>query len=423
MASYYGRRASYVASWAPQRIYPRQEPSFDSPTASPPTLTRSRSPPSASTAAAAASPIAPGAADARPSQPPPVYYPGEAELARTRALEAGLPPGVTHSTNVASSRTAKVDWLHHPTLRYGWRRFVRIDLWWASLVRPQNEMLDEEWPEAFGGRRRVQGGDEEAEGGANGARVSRSMSRRSGVSAADSGVALTPRGTMEVQHPLEGLFKSRIEELNELVGGHLKRSRVWLSLMEIINFGWLLALIVVLGVEQGKQTGILKGVEVSSAPPNARSLTLLSKQVALVVVILINGIGFNAVRMRRWALARDLRARSRDWSPLPITTSTNAALLDNAGLNAGQHFFGQPDQEALAARVRGKDQPTLRWRMRGTEGSWWLSYRPVIKCELVTPSSSGLIAYPPPQAESIELDDEGHEHAGPPPGLAPAYTE
>jgi hypothetical protein len=58
-----------------------------------------------------------------------------------------------------------------------------------------------------------------------------------------------------------------------------------------------------------------------------------------------------------------------------------------------------------------------------TQGSWWLSYRPIIKCELVTPSSSGLIAYPPPQTEAIELDDQGHEHTGPPPGLAPAYTE
>lgn len=178
---------------------------------------------------------------------------------------------------------------------------MRIDLWWASLVHPQNEQLDEEWPEAFGGRRRVQGGDEEAEGGANGARVSRSMSRRSGVSAADSGVALTPRGTMEVQHPLEGLFRSRVEELNDLIGGHLKRSRVWLALMEIINFGWLLALIIVLGVERGKQTSIVKGVEVSSASAfvDGGSLTCFAGQVALVVVILINGIGFNAVRVGR----------------------------------------------------------------------------------------------------------------------------
>lgn len=72
--------------------------------------------------------------------------------------------------------------------------------------------------------------------------------------------------------------------------------------------------------------------------------------------------------MRRWALARQLRQRTRDWSPLPITTSsTNNALLNNAGLNAGLHFFGQPDEEALAERTRGKDQPTLRWRMRGIE--------------------------------------------------------
>lgn len=61
-----------------------------------------------------------------------------------------------------------------------------------------------------------------------------------------------------------------------------------------------------------------------------------------------------------------------------------------------------------------------------SQGSWWLSYRPIIKCELVTPSASGLIAYPPPQTEAIPIVDEGQdraEHPPPPSGLAPAYEE
>lgn len=67
---------------------------------------------------------------------------------------------------------------------------------------------------------------------------------------------------MEVQHPLEGLFKQRVDELNELVGSHLRRSRTWLSLLEIINYCWLTALIVALGVGRGRQTRVLQAVQV-----------------------------------------------------------------------------------------------------------------------------------------------------------------
>lgn len=77
---------------------------------------------------------------------------------------------------------------------------------------------------------------------------------------------------MELQHPLEGLFKSRIDELNELIGGQLRVARVYLSLLEIVNFCWLVALIIVLGVGRGKQTPYLQGVEVSSAITFSRLL-------------------------------------------------------------------------------------------------------------------------------------------------------
>lgn len=294
MPSYYGRRASYVASWQ-QRIYPVQEPNFDRPVESPATLTRTRSP----VVATSNLTPAPAAAAAPPQQPPPLYFPGEAELARTRALEAGLPAGTTASTNVASSRTAKLLWESHPSLHAGWRRYLRVNIWWACLVQHDSEILDDEWPEAFGGRRRPNGGDIEAEGGSTfGARVSRSISRRSGVSAADSGVALTPRGTMDLQHPLEPLFRQRVADLNKLIGGHLKRSRVWLSLLEIINYCWLIALIVALGVGKGKQTPVLQAVEVSLLPRLTCFFTDLARsQLSLIVIIVLNGIGVNAVRV------------------------------------------------------------------------------------------------------------------------------
>ena len=81
-----------------------------------------------------------------------------------------------------------------------------------------------------------------------------------------------------------------------------------------------------------------------------------------MVLIVLNGAVVNQVRLKRWALAKQLRAHARDWTVLP-----------NAGREAGA----------------GQGEASVRWRMRETEGSWWLSYRPVIKVELVTPCRSG----------------------------------
>ncbi|KAK4046699.1 hypothetical protein OIV83_005902 [Microbotryomycetes sp. JL201] len=413
MASYYSRRSYLTASWVQPRLYPRQEPTFEHDSA----------PQSASTGNELDRAIeaVPDAADAHantgeapaydddgqpptrdpPRQPPPLYFPGEAQLARLRTrmgTEMSPPPGMAPSTNVLHSATACIQYISHPTIKPGWKRFVRADMWYDAIVNRRPEVLSDAWPREFGGARVANQLDrqltnptplddiEAHAADAVSARpshdapttaVSRMTSRRSGVSAVDSGVALTPRGTMDVQHPLEPLFRQRIDELNELIPQQLVTTRVYLALLEIANIAWLVALVVALALDGGKQTGFLKGVEI-----------------ALVLVILLNGIGVNA--MRRWALARALRNRTRDWSPLPITTSTNLALLDNAGLNAGHHFLGQTDPTTLAERVRNKDVATLRWRMRATEGSWWLSYRPVIKCELVSPGSSGIIAYGEP---------------------------
>lgn len=98
-----------------------------------------------------------------------------------------------------------------------------------------------------------------------GARVSRTISRRSGVSAVDSGVALTPTATLQsAQHPLEPEFHRRVAELNDLIPQHLVRSRVWLSVLEIITFVWIVVLIVALGQGGGRQTRFLEAVEVST---------------------------------------------------------------------------------------------------------------------------------------------------------------
>ncbi|KAL8280156.1 hypothetical protein RQP46_007486 [Phenoliferia psychrophenolica] len=317
MVGNFGGRPSYVQPSWNQRLYPRGEPDFDTVATAP----SPRRPP-------------PIAVEAPPPPPPPLYFPGEAQLARTRSQQPTR-AGHISSINVARSQTATIPFRSHPTLRHGWRRWVRVDGWYRCLVRREPECFETSWPAEFGGNREVETEvDLGADGVGGGERVSRSFSsRRSG---ADSGVALTPRTTVDVepgqQHPLEPLFESRVKTINEIVAKALVPTRVMLAVLEVIDIFFLVLLVVALGVEKGQQRGFLQGVEV-----------------ALVLIILINGAMVNAVRMKRWALAKELRTLARDWSPLPITSSTNQGLLNN--------FLGEDDEEARVERMRGKDDP------------------------------------------------------------------
>ena len=120
------------------------------------------------------------------ARPPPMYYPGETERARraARQVEAtGAAGGAAQSTNVASSRTAGVEWAWHPTADAGWKRWTRVCLWWRVLARNEKEELWGGWPVEFGGVKRAagdgrRGGDEESN-------ISRTLSGRS--TGADSG--------------------------------------------------------------------------------------------------------------------------------------------------------------------------------------------------------------------------------------------
>lgn len=85
-------------------------------------------------------------------------------------------------------------------------------------------------------------------------------------------------------------------------------------------------------------------------------------QIGLVLVILVNGLAVNGVRMRRYALATALKARSRDWSPLPITSSTNSGLMRN-------YLDGDADDRDRTESMQPKEGPVLRWRLRETEVS------------------------------------------------------
>ena len=160
---------------------------------------------------------------------------------------------------------------------------------------------------------------------------------------------------IEVQHPLESIFEEHVNSINIIVARQLVPTRIMLAVLEVLDLAFLLLLVIALGVERGRQRGFLEGIEV-----------------ALVLLILVNGACVNAVRvsrrmrlhslglplsqMRRWALAKELRTLARDWSPLPMS-STNQGLLNNS--------LGEVE-EARADRLRGKDEPSLRWGLRGT---------------------------------------------------------
>jgi hypothetical protein len=72
------------------------------------------------------------------------------------------------------------------------------------------------------------------------------------------------------------------------------------------------------------------------------------------------------LQMRRWSLARLLRARQRDWSPLPLTLSTtNAQLMRNYLDGEVAAHNGDGTVEGLQAARKG--EASLRWRLRETE--------------------------------------------------------
>ncbi|GAA5825349.1 hypothetical protein JCM11251_006946 [Rhodosporidiobolus azoricus] len=422
MSSFF-HRPTYTASWVNQRIFPRGEPSFD-----PPASPSSRGPPSAAAPVPSESRTLPDGrtlrfvdaptADSTPIAPPPIYYPGQAR--RPSLSPADLPAGHAPSTNTASTLHARVAWAYHPLLSRGkrsWVRYLRVRELWRSLAG-QKEVLWDGWPREFGGRDLPpgmqdedtgSGGDEEeAVGGRRRRSGSRSRSRsfslslsRRPTNGADSGVGLTPRPTMslEVQHPLYPLYKTRIAELNDIIGENLHITRAWLAFLEIGTACWFIALIIALGTGGGKQTGFLKGVEI-----------------ALVLVILLIGTGVNAVRMRRFALSRLLRQKQRDWSPLPTTLSTTNAQLMRNYLDGDVRDHNGTGDVASAAP---KDRASLRWRLRETEGTPWLSFRPIIHVELVTPASAAnpLAYLPVVDLTGADMDDG----EVPPPGVTDVY--
>ncbi|GAA5914022.1 uncharacterized protein JCM6883_007123 [Sporobolomyces salmoneus] len=422
MASFFGNRPSYVtASWANQRIYPRTEPTFNQPESEP-----SLAPPRSTSSTPAITPIVQGG-EGRPTQPPPLYFPG-ANRQRTLSQSENIPSASTHipSINSASTRLSIIPWQSHPiplltkdsSLSEKIRKWLRVEEVWSCL-KQEPEVLWDGWPVEFGGkpfaRRRRSVDEEEAHQGES-SRLSRITSRRSGSSRADSGIVLSMEGdthrrhhvlsmegdTHRRHHVLEPLYRKRVAELNKLISESLIVPRGWLAMTEMMWITWFVALIVALGQGGGSQTGFLKGVEIG-----------------LVCVIILSALAINGVRMRRWALAEQLRKRTRDWSPLPITSSTNTQLMRN-------YLDGEADPREVAQQVY-KESPVLRWRLREVEGGYWLAYRPVIRCELITPATRSNpqmlidpVEIPDTTEESVSGERQGEGVVG---ELPPGYEE
>lgn len=97
--------------------------------------------------------------------------------------------------------------------------------------------------------------------------------------------------------------------------------------------------------------------------------------------------------MNRFALSRTLRSLSRDWNPLPISTNSAQGFGNYLSPDPLPSAIPQPDPASPEERARKKKEaeeaskPKLRWNMRATEGYYYLSYRPIIRVELFTPSS------------------------------------
>ncbi|GAA5977633.1 hypothetical protein JCM10908_005043 [Rhodotorula pacifica] len=396
-------RPAITPSWN-QRIYPVREPSFAAPSSPQSHQPSEPSSPSGTTSSRprARSSGAPGevtfAAEPAPrapvrEAPPPIYYPGPAQRrlsAAARGIDESVPRGHIASINSATTSTCIVKWLKHPAareatrprdpesqtpqkrkgLKENWRSWIRLPLIWSAL-REEREVLWDGWPIEFGGTRpvpweaaiasREAGGATSAE---EGAALTPRLAHR-GAPSIDSGVALSPMPSADNPplHPLEAQYRRRIAELNTVISESLVLTRLWLALTELTDIIWLICLIIALGTGGGKQTGFLKGVEVG-----------------LVLVILVNGLAINGVRMRRYTLAKALKARTRDWSPLPITSSTNSGLMRN-------YLDGDASDRDRTESMPPKEGPVMRWRLRETEGGYWLAYRPIVRCELVVPSA------------------------------------
>lgn len=424
MASFFNR-PSYTPSWQ-QRIYPVREPSF-----------------------AAAAPAPDPAAPPRDA-PPPVYFPGPNRRRSTHDSSSAaehVPPGHIPSINTASTASCVVKWAYHPAApdavggKGTWARRLRLGEIWRAL-RAEREVVWDRWPRELGGdepapwetEREAQASahardDDERDVEAQG-QVSRRRSTRSTISlaqlrrstTADSGVALTPRQSRSPtdadadvdasSHPLVPLFRRKIADLNQVIADALVLTRVWLALVELMDYTWIVALVIALAQGKGQQTGFLKGVEVRPllrAPPSPLLIAridgadrprprhppertrhqrrphaaLHALDPAARAHARLVPAAHHLVHQR--AAHEELPRRRRREGPdgeYGAQGGSRPALEAEGNRGASPQCF----LDSVASRIQGGELMDAIHATR-TQGGYWLAYRPVIRCELVIPSS------------------------------------
>lgn len=289
---------------------------------------------------------------AAPAIPPPAYGAGAgtgAGLPLSRTISSGATLVASASTGTRKARVVQVNWAFHPSLSGPHQKRDR----WLRYLGRKAESLSDDFPEDF-------------------------MS-----------LLVAGQSTEENISKIQELYKARIDHLNNwVIPNSLVITRLFMALLEIIDLIIVILFIVALGVTGGKQEGLLEGAEV-----------------ALILVILLTGGFINHIRIKRWQLRSVLRNLSRDWSPLPSTSSTAADLVNayigGADLEAGTEAGGE-----VIRNLQNDDalKPVMRWSMFQREGTVWTSWRPVVKVELIVPTVPQRTAPPPDQSGATGED-------------------
>lgn len=175
------------------------------------------------------------------------------------------------------------------------------------------------------------------------------------------------------QEKVRELFAARIHHLNEWMLQPLAATRLWMALVEILGAIVITYLVAALAITKGQQKGVLQGAEV-----------------ALIMFIIVAAGLVNQTRLRRWRLQSDLRTFTREWSPMPTSSTTPLTMRAYLGETNHQQrdieASAQTYSLANAAHEEGL-KPCMRWTMVKRDGSVWTSWRPVVMVELIVPNA------------------------------------
>lgn len=302
---------SYVASWLTPSLYPRQEPTFSTPLT---TTTQSIEQQSNQTTNSNHDSISP---------PPPLYFKGNHRSSNTfnSSNESDLESGTYHNNqlnnsfptnnnnnnnnnqNLNLSQTISIaKSLSSTILRYEYRPaydakpWNRVKIWYNCLFGKRGEILQRLWPNEFAGtswRRNIDGiqsskvGEDNRRDSGFG-RISEEEVYNTTRFSTTSSRPISTFSTRSISnssnqlpiHPSSFEFLSKLTILEDLIHSYLIKTRIILSLLEILAFVIGVLLIVAIAVEKGVQ-----------------GLFIESMEVAIVLYIIASAIGIGIVRV------------------------------------------------------------------------------------------------------------------------------